>query len=128
MKNQCERFSFQDEMGSRMPRAKRSIQATVTIDGFPLIWRLHREQQWFTADGWKGIAIHVCVADKVRREIFLEFPPVGTEKAGVSKDAPPRHPILPAVIEAGIRKAMAAGWDPASRGQPYFYQVDELPG
>jgi hypothetical protein len=111
-----------------MPRAKRSIHSAVTIDGFSLIWNLHREQQWFTADGWKGIAIHVRVAEGARRELFLEFPPVGTEKAGVSKEAPPRYPISAAVIEAGIREAMAAGWDPGSRGQPYFYQVEELPG
>jgi hypothetical protein len=41
------------------------------------------------------------------------------------RDAPPRHPVSAAVVEAGIREAMAAGWDPASRGQPYFYQVGE---
>ena len=111
-----------------MPRAKRTIESGVTIDGVSLVWRLHREQQWFTADGWKGISIHVRVAEGARRELFLEFPPVGTEKAGVSKDAPPRHPISASAIEGGIREAMAAGWDPGSRGQPYFYQVGESAG
>jgi hypothetical protein len=27
------------------------------------------------------------------------------------------------MVEAGIREAMAAGWDPESRGQPQFYLV-----
>jgi hypothetical protein len=108
-----------------MPRAKRSIEGAVTIDGFSLIWNLHREQQWFTADGWKGVAIHVRSAVGARRELFLEFPPVGSERIGNTKDAPARHPISAAKVEAGIREAMAAGWDPESRGKPYFYQVDE---
>jgi len=34
---------------------------------------------------------------------------------------------IAAKVEAGIREAMAAGWDPDSRGQPYFYQVTEVP-
>jgi hypothetical protein len=108
-----------------MPRPKRSIQSAVTIDGFSLIWNLHREQQWFTSDGWKGVAFHVRVAEGVRRELFLEFPPVITKHTDAMRDAPPRHPVSAAVVEAGIREAMAAGWDPASRGQPYFYQVGD---
>ena len=110
------------------PRAKRNIQGTVTIDGQALVWRLHREQQWFTADGWKGVAFHVKVANGVRRELFLEFAPVLTAKTETMKDAPPRIPIAPAKVEAGIREAIAAGWDPESRGQPHFYQSDELMG
>jgi hypothetical protein len=108
-----------------MPRAKRSIEGAVTIDGFSLIWNLHREQQWFTADGWKGVAIHVRCAAGKRRELFLEFPPIGSERVGNTKEAPARHPISAAMVEAGIREAMAAGWDPGSRGQPYFHQVAE---
>jgi hypothetical protein len=105
------------------PRSKRSIQSDVTIDGIKLLWYLHREQQWFTADGWKGISIHVKVAEGKRRELFLEFPPVGEERPGNTKDAPARVPVPPAMVEAGIREAMAAGWDPESRGQPQFYLV-----
>jgi hypothetical protein len=110
------------------PRAKRSIQATVTIDGFPLIWRLHREQQWFTVDGWKGVAIHVRVADKARRELVLEYPPDETQTLDSMRTAPARQRILAAKVEAHIREAMEAVWDPASRGQPVTYQVGELPG
>jgi hypothetical protein len=108
-----------------MPRAKRSIEGAVTIEGFSLIWNLHREQQWFTEDGWKGIAIHVRGAAGKRRELFLEFPAIGSERVGNTKEAPARHPIPAAKVEAGIREAMAAGWDPDSRGKPYFYQVAE---
>ena len=51
-----------------------------------------------------------------------------TQKTENLKDAPPRVPVSAAMVEAGIREAMAAGWDPESRGQPCFYQVSELPG
>ncbi len=111
-----------------MPRAKRTIESAVTIDGFPLIWRLHREQQWFTKDGWKGVAIHVRVAQGARRELYLEYPASGTEKAGNTREAPARQQISAAKVEADIREAMQSGWDPASRGQPITFHVAELPG
>jgi len=110
-----------------MPRAKRTIEGAVTIEGFSLIWNLHREQQWFTDDGWKGISVHVKGATGKRRELFLEFPPIGSERPGNTKDAPTRHPISAATVAAGIREALAAGWDPESRGKPYFHEVAEAP-
>ena len=110
-----------------MSRAKRSIEATVTIEGFSLFWRLHREQQEFTSDGWKGISIHVRVIETARRELFLEYPAVLTQKAGWIRTLPPRPTIVAAKVEGHIREAMAAGWRPDSRGKPFFYQVAELP-
>src|SRR5208283_267307 len=98
-----------------MPRAKRSIESTVTIDGISLVWRLHREQQLSTDDGCKGLAIHVRVAEGVRRELHMEYPLVKTQKNGYTRIDP-------------ARPAMAAGWDPDSRGKPFVYQVGELPG
>jgi hypothetical protein len=110
-----------------MPRAKRSIQSAMTIDGVPLIWRLHREQQASTEDGWKGLAIHVTVAEGVRRELHLEYPVVKTQKVGFTRIDPRRPTILAAKVEAHIRAAMEAGWDPESRGKAFVYEVEELP-
>jgi IS4 transposase len=111
-----------------MPRTKRSLHAATTIDGVSLIWHLHREQQLTTADGWKGVAIHVKVAEGVRRELYLEYPAVKTQKVGTTRTDFVRQNISPAKVEAHIRRAIAAGWDPGSRGQPFVYEVDELPG
>jgi hypothetical protein len=111
-----------------MPRPKRSIESEVNIDGVGLIWRLHREQQWCDEDRWKGVAIHVQVAGAARRELFLEYPTVRTQKGGWSRIDPRRPGIQTKRIEAHIREAMAAGWDPNSRGKPFVYQVSELPG
>ena len=111
-----------------MPRAKRSIQAAVTIDGLPLVWNLHREQQLFTDDGWRGVAIHVRVAVGTRRELHLEYPALLSKKAGYLSTELVRPTIVASKVAAHIREAMAAGWDPDSRGKPFVYQVSELPG
>jgi hypothetical protein len=110
-----------------MPRAKRSIQSAVTIDGFPLIWRLHREEQWCTSDGWKGVAIHVKVAERARRELYMEFQAVSPTRRGCTVTCSARPEISTVKVEAHIRQAMAAGWDPGSRGKPIYYQVNEFP-
>jgi hypothetical protein len=110
-----------------MPRAKRSIESSVTVDGVLLIWRLHREQQWSTDDGWRGMAIHVRAAEGARRELHLEYPPVGTQKGGYTRVEPGRPGIIKAKVEAHIREAIADGWDPNSRGKPYVCQFADLP-
>jgi hypothetical protein len=111
-----------------MPRAKRSVQAAVTIEGFSLVWHLHREQLLSTADGWKGVAIHVEVAEGMHRELHLEYPAVKTQKAGYTRIDFVQQNISPAKVAAHIRLAMAAGYDAGSRGQPFVYQVADLPG
>jgi hypothetical protein len=110
-----------------MPRAKRSIQGEYNVDGHKLVWRLHREQQLSTEDGWRGVCIHVLNSKGVHKELHLEYPTVGTERVGATRVEPVRRTILPERVEAHIREAMAAGWDPESRGKPLIYFCDELP-
>ena len=110
-----------------MPRPKRSIQSEIKIDGFSLVWNLQREQQWCGEDRLKGAAIHVQVAGAARRELLLEYPPIRTQKDDGSRiDVRPQK-IAEKKVESHIREAMAAGWDPNSRGKPFVYQVAELP-
>jgi hypothetical protein len=111
-----------------MPRAKRKIQSEFSIDGFSLVWHLHRDQQWCTADGWKGVAIHVKLVEGVRRELHLEYPAVVTQKRGYTRIDPIQPAILTARVETHIRQAMEAGWDPESRGKPFVYEVEDSPG
>ena len=111
-----------------MPRAKRSIQSELKIDGFSLIWRLHREQLLSAEDGWRGVAIHVKVAEGVRRELHLEYPAVKTQKVGYTRTDFVKQNISPSKVAAHIRLAMEAGYDPGSRGQAFVYEVAELPG
>jgi hypothetical protein len=110
-----------------MPRAKRKIQSEFSIDGFSLVWHLHREQQLETADGWKGLAILVSGTNGTHRELLLEYPTVRTKKTGYMRTVQAPPTILAAKVEAHVRQAMAAGWDPGSRGQPFVFHVQELP-
>jgi len=111
-----------------MPRAKRSIEAAVVVDGFSLKWRLHREQEWSGSDSGKGVSIHAKAIEGTFRELFLEYPPVKTQKAGWIRTEPVQQHIQPKRIEGHIRLAIEAGWNPGSRGKPFVYQVSELPG
>lgn len=110
-----------------MPRAKRSMESAVNIDGFPLIWHLHREEQRISDQEWRGISIHVRVDGVARRELFLEYPTTVAQKAGWMRIEPPRPAVTAAKVEEHIREAMVAGWNPESRGKPFFYHVAELP-
>jgi hypothetical protein len=110
-----------------MPRSKRSIENAITLDGHKLVWWLHREQQLTTEDGWKGLAIHVRAADRVRRELHLEYPVLMTPKIGVIGTDRVVINIRPMKVLEHIRCAMADGWDPESRGGQFVYELDELP-
>ena len=108
-----------------MKKRKRSIAATVEIDGFPLRWSLLREPQWTTTDGYKGLTFSVRAdLPKTFRELQLEFP---YPKKKPGHPVPEKQRILPQVVEAGIRQAMAAGWKPKSRGRVFAFQVPESP-
>ena len=50
------------------------------------------------------------------------------QKNGWMRTEPARPTIMAAKVEAHIRQAMADGWDPDSRGKPFIYELDELPG
>lgn len=110
-----------------MPRSKRHIERAVTVQGFPLVWRLHREQHYTYGEGWTGPAVHVRVAEGVRRELFLEYPAMETPRTGGFGVDHVVVNIRPAKVEAHIQQAMDAGWNPESRGKPYVFEVQELP-
>ena len=110
-----------------MKPRNRQASGTYVVDGYDLRWKLLREAHYSTSDGQKGMQFSVrAVSETARtfRELILEFP--------VPKWKPGRHQekerILPQAVEAGIREAMAAGWDPVSRGRVWAYQVEEHPG
>jgi len=111
-----------------MRNTKRAIQSSLTIDGVPLIWRLHREQNWTDDQKAVGLAIHVQVVGLVRRELYLEYPALRKQQNGYATPVLTiRPPIVAAKVADHIREAIAAGWDPESRGKPFVYEVAELP-
>ena len=101
---------------------KRSIEAEVEIDGFRLFWSLRSEPKQ-TSDGDAGLSIEVRRTDGTFRELILEYvyPKRGTPRWTL----PPRPKVSAKKVEADIRKAVTAGWEPASRGKPFVFQVPE---
>ncbi|HEY0106383.1 MAG TPA: hypothetical protein VGB91_09890 [Rhizomicrobium sp.] len=94
------------------------------IDGHDLEWRLLREAHYSSTDGYKGMQFSVrAVSETARtfRELILEFP-FPKQKFRFAHQEKER--ILPQTVEAGIRQAVAAGWNPVPRGRVWAYQVE----
>lgn len=97
----------------------RNLSGIVIVDGAKYEWELQREPQW-SDDGWKGMTISLLQAD-MQRGALLEFPPPKRLLKGLQRG---RLQINDAMISRGVRAALLAGWEPASRGKPMVFMVD----
>jgi hypothetical protein len=112
-------------MHGQKKRRKRTLEGEVTIDGVALLWMLTSEPQWSNSgDGYKGMCISVRVANEARRELIIEFP-YPRDSDGETLPVPQRPPVHRKLIEAAIRQAIVAGWDPESRGKAFVFHVPE---
>ncbi len=98
----------------------RSLAGAVDVDGLNYTWELQREPQWCDADGWKGMTVSLLQKD-TQRGALLEFPPPKRLMKGLQRG---RLQINDAIIARGVRAALLAGWEPASRGKPMVFMVD----
>jgi hypothetical protein len=119
--------------GGQKRWGKRSIEAQVEIDGFELRWELRSEPQSSTEHGIEGLSLTVQRIDGAFRELILEYPfPKKGRRLRIdgktyltAPNFPIRPKFSPKTVEADIRQAIAAGWDPTSRGRPFIFQVPE---
>src|SRR5436190_12317178 len=105
-----------------MARTKQGPEFEIEVGGEPYVWRLQRQPQWsrnpLECHG-KAIAVR---HREGQREAVVEFP-LGKE---------PRYgaPLLKAsqipvdLVEKAIASAIAAGWEPLSRGKTVAIMVD----
>jgi hypothetical protein len=109
-----------------MARTKQSSEFEIQVDGEPYVWRLHRQPGWSSDTATRhGMAIAVRHRDW-QREAVVEFP-AGPE---------PRYgaPLLKAsqialdLVSRAITSAIAAGWEPMSRGKTVAIVVDATGG
>jgi hypothetical protein len=100
---------------------KRDLSGVVEIDGARYEWQLEREPQWCTADGWRGMTVSLRQIGK-QREAVLEFPMPKSPLNGSPYRQRPQ--IGDAIAANGVRAALAAGWEPTSRGKPVIIIVD----
>jgi len=99
-------------------RRKRDLSGALEVDGYPLSWTLKSEQIWDPSGQHTGLRLSVERSDETHRALILEYPfrdmPGGkTERPSVRIDA----------LAEDIRRAMAAGWNPKSRGRPFVFAV-----
>lgn len=105
-----------------MARTKRSPELAIQVDGEHYVWRLQRRPQWSgDAAQWRGMAIAVRHAEG-QREAVLEFPPGQQPRYGAPHLQPSQ--IDPDLVARGIASAIAAGWEPLSRGKTVAIVVD----
>jgi hypothetical protein len=98
-------------------RRKRLLEGLINLDGTTLCWRLLSEPQWSTEHGYKGLCISVRTEDARHRELILEYPV--PKKLRI----PHRPKVSVNAIEAYVRQALDAGWDPTSRGKTFVHHV-----
>ena len=76
--------------------------------------------QLSSSDGWKGMMVSLRQRD-MPREAVLEFPTPKRLLKGLPKG---RSRINDAIASRGVRLALSAGWDPASRSKLAVFMVD----
>lgn len=93
---------------------------TIEIDGSKYDWELLSDPQLSTSAGWKGMTVSLRQHDMPRGAV-LEFPAPKRLLKGMPRG---RLHINDTIAARGVRAALAAGWDPSSRGKPDVYMVD----
>jgi hypothetical protein len=100
----------------------RDLSGLINVDGQEYEWAVQREPQWCTADGWRGMTISLRLKN-AQREAILEFPMPSARRSKLQPQL--RRPqVNRRIVENGVRAAIAAGWEPASRGKPVILEVD----
>ena len=93
---------------------------SLLVDGYPLRWSLKSEQIWSPAGDHAGLRLSVEREDEAHRELVLEYP--FREGSRIARPEIDRDRL-----EADIRRAMEAGWNPKSRGRPFHFQLPPAP-
>ena len=109
-----------------MAQKKKTVDVEIEVEGQVYVWRIQRQPQWSSdAAGWRGMAIAVRHQEG-QRDAVIEFPPAPPPRRGTPL-IQPSHIPQPVVARA-ITSAIAAGWDPLSRGKTVAIVVDETGG
>jgi hypothetical protein len=109
-----------------MARTKQNPEFEIEVDGAPYVWRIQRRPQWSSdTAAWRGMALAVRHREG-QREAVLEFPPGQQPRFGAPQLKPSQ--IAPELVAKAIASAIAADWDPLSRGKTVSIVVDATGG
>lgn len=105
-----------------MARSKQIAELEIEVGGEAYVWRLQRVPGWSSdLAGWRGMAIAVRHKEG-QREAVLEFPPGPQPRYGAPQLKASQ--VSPALVATAITSAIAAGWEPLSRGKTITIVVD----
>lgn len=110
-------------MHGQKKRRKRTLGGTLSVNGEALAWELLSEPQWSNSgDGYIGMRIGVRAVEAVSRELIIEYP-YPTDRQGAPKPVPQRPEVSQPMVERSVEEALAAGWDPQSRGKAFVLRA-----
>ncbi|HEY2658440.1 MAG TPA: hypothetical protein VGI79_01875 [Caulobacteraceae bacterium] len=109
-----------------MARTKQGPEFEIEVGGEPYVWRLQRLPQW-SSDSAERRGKAIAVRHKEgQREAVLEFPPGQQPRFGEPQLKASQ--IAPELVAKAIASAIAAGWEPLSRGKAVAIVVDATGG
>ena len=109
-----------------MRRTRQGGEFEIEVGGEPYVWRLQRRPHWSSdpaARRGMGIAVRHLQG---QREAVLEFPPGPEPRLSAAQMKPAQ--VAPDLVAKAIASAIAAGWEPLSRGKPVTIVVDATGG
>jgi len=105
-----------------MATTKHGPEFEILVGGEPYLWRLHRRPGW-SSDAKARFGMAIAVHHQMgKRDVVLEFPPGQVLKFGAPQLKPAQ--IDPDLVAKAITSAIAAGWEPLSRGKTMAIVVD----
>jgi hypothetical protein len=98
----------------------RDLKGVVQVDGEAYEWEVRRQPQRTTGNEWQGIGLALRLKD-AQREAIVMFP-MTMRANGIPNFE--RQRINVESVRNAVSSAIAAGWDPTSRGKVVVFDVD----
>ena len=109
-----------------MARTRQGPELEIEVGGETYVWRLQRQPRWSSDPADRhGMAIGVRHKEG-QREAVLEFPLGPQPRFGAPQLQSSK--IAPELVAKAIASAIAAGWEPLSRGRTVVIVVDATGG
>lgn len=109
-----------------MAQKKQTPDLDIDVDGEPYVWRIQRKPRW-SADPADRHGLALLVRHREgQREAVVEFPPAPPPRRGAPTIQAAQIPVK--LVAKAIASAIAAGWEPLSRGRTVEIAVDETGG
>jgi hypothetical protein len=104
----------------RAKAGRRGADNTVVkVDGVDYVWA-YRHGWVVWGKGIKAISLSISMHPGRTRELILDLTVTMDDQ-----QLPPAEKRVLSALEAGIRAAIEAGWDPESRGRAFRYEIAE---